>query len=170
MTSENTVPEADPRHRPGGSLAVSRPALWSEDELRDINTIDELKARIAERGDVTTADAASFGNGYSVLEDKAVLMGRELYIIDWRFNVGDNGEFVTLQVLSEDRNGGTEKWIVNDGSTGIREQLRKIEAANGGKTAVIRVKKGFRVSEYDYTDAVDGKTKRAKTYYISTER
>jgi hypothetical protein len=172
--STDIVPEVDPRHRPGGSLAPTGTGpLWSDDQLREINTIDDLKRAVVENG-VDTADASAFGNGYSVLVDKNALVDREIYIIDWRFNSGIMGEFATMLVLAEAPSGMTEKWIVNDGSTGIRDQLHRWQALNDDKTSVIRVRKGLRVSRYTVMQ-LDPKTGvekpiPAETFYISTEK
>jgi len=170
---EEPVAEVDPRYQPGGSLDTTKaPRLWTEDELASMDSIDDLKRMVAEKG-VTTASITSFGNGYAVLEDKAVLVKRHFYIVDWRFNTGDMGEFVTMQVLAETTEGTTEKLIVNDGSTGIRDQLHRIQNANGGQTCVLDVPRGLVKSDYK-TFIPDGKSGEkeisATTYYLSTAR
>lgn len=140
------------------------PPLWSDDQLRDIKTLDDLAVALSGREDVKVFDASEFGNGYEVLdkEGKDKLIGVYFAIMDWRFNDGDQGEFVSVTVLTEKG----DRYVINDGSTGICEQLREIQKAAGG-TAVIRVKKGLRVSRYTYTDEKDGKEKPAATYYLS---
>jgi hypothetical protein len=146
------------------SEVVKHSPLWTEDDLASINSFDDLATAMAENN-VTGVDVSDFGTGYAVLEDKGRLVGVEFAILDWRFSVGDFGDMVTCYVLTK----SGEKWIVNDGSTGIREQMAAIQTRMGGRKAPIRCPKGLTVSEYTYEDA-KGEKRPAKTYYLSFER
>lgn len=107
--------------------------------------------------------AAELGNGFAVLstKDKARLVGVPLLILNWNFNDGENGEFVSAQVMTN-----TERLIVNDGSTGIYKQLKAL--ADTGEVRAIFAKHGLRKSEYEYTDPKTQEKKPAVTYYIDT--
>lgn len=106
------------------------------------------------------------GNGFSVLDDKMRLIGAELVIVKYGEHKSDknDGTFATIHVVTRD--GG--KWIVNDGSTGIRDQLRELKD-KAGTVCPLYVPKGLRVSEYDYKDD-KGNTSKARTYYLNTSK
>lgn len=138
-----------------------------EDELRAIRSFDDARALAhAVDGDVVDIADSPLSTGFAVLatDAKARLVGVPFIILDWRFANGDNGEFVSLVVVTK----SNEKLIVNDGSTGIRDQMKRL----GATPRAIGVRHGLRVSEYDYED-MDKSTgeitiKRAKTYYLDT--
>lgn len=125
-------------------------------------------AYVNEHGEVFNAGDV-LGNGFKILsrEDKATLVGVPLLILTSEgvdtMRMGDYGPFVTLFIVTEDG----RKFILNDGSTGIRDQMhfywQKTKRIGG-----ILVKGGLTRSDYTYED-VDGKTKPATTYYLSTE-
>ena len=93
-------------------------------------------------GDVKEA-SEELGNGFGILSDKSVLVGKEMLIISWKWHDGDHGPFVSAPVVTRD--GG--RYILNDGSTGIAGQLRVYENATG-RDGGLRVKQGLRVSSY----------------------
>jgi hypothetical protein len=142
----------------------TRARRFTTENLRAIRSFDDLQALVESRPDIVVANASDFGTGFSILDtkDKASLVGEYLAILDWRFNNGDQGEFVSAEVLVRN---GNRKFVLNDGSTGICQQLKDIQHANGGETCLLIVPRGLRVSEYDYVDA-GGNTSKARTYYI----
>ena len=97
------------------------------------------------------------------------MLNSELIIVEWHFAVGDNGEFVSLAVVTKDG----QKLIVNDGSTGIRDQVKDLEAR--GIFPPVLVSRGLRVSEYYYDPNDSDKKSRtqvegyrkATTYYLA---
>lgn len=105
----------------------------------------------------------SFG---TILEDKGKLVGVPLVIVHGVFNEGDNGEFVSLYVLTAN----DDHYIVNDGSTGILNQCRSLVPEGRTMTGATPIvcRHGFRVSNYTYHDAKTGKDRPAKTFYIDT--
>ena len=61
---------------------------------------------------------SDYGTGFEICKNKDRLVDTDLVIVEWRFNhteVGSAGAFVSAAVVT--KNG--EKWILNDGGTGI---------------------------------------------------
>jgi hypothetical protein len=142
--------------------------LFNDDQMSEISTFADVEKAIAERG-LGVLDFSDFGTGFAVLttEEKRTLVGTPCAIIDWRFNFDDEngGEFVSLSIVTEDG----RKVIVNDGSTGIYAQMSKLEEKNPGVRGVIKLRKGFTVSDYTHVDE-KGKKTPATTYYLSTSK
>lgn len=128
---------------------------------KDITYADVARALDAS-GEVVSAQ--EFGSGFSVLDtkEKGRLVGVPFIILDWQFNEGDNGQFVSLRVITQ----ANEKLVINDGSTGIYRQL--MEIADTGEERAVFCKRGLRVSNYDYTDPKTQEKKPASTYYLDT--
>lgn len=138
---------------------------FNDEDLRNITTWDDLNAMFTEYGaDVVSADEV-LGTGFELLstDDKATLVGVPLVLIDWRFNEGDQGEFVSIMAASN-TGGVMRKVIINDGSTGIRDQLKTL--VGRGISGPMLVKKGLVRSDYEYEDD-KGVKRPATTYYLS---
>jgi hypothetical protein len=129
-------------------------------ELGEIDFGTMLKT-LFDSGDIVSS--TELGNGWGLLssKEKARLVGVPLLILSWRVNDGDNGEFVSLQVVTN-----SERLIVNDGSTGIRDQIKAL--AEEGETRAIYCKHGLRRSDYTYTDPKTKEEKEATTFYLDT--
>jgi hypothetical protein len=121
----------------------------------------------------TLVDATDvLGNGFEILDtkDKGQLVGVPMLFLSWRFNDGDNGEFVSALVVLKVGN-GIRKVVLNDGSTGIKEQLKSFtfdyapKKLGGQKFSGLVAKNGLRRS--DYTIEIDGKESAATTFYIA---
>ena len=134
-------------------------ARISADDLRNITSFEDAARLAAEQngGELFVA-SEELGDGFALLENKDQLIDVPLVIMDWSFHEGDHGEFVSAHVVT--RPG--DKFIVNDGSTGIYAQLRAFSDARG-KFGGLAVNRGLRRS--DYTHPVHGP---ATTYYLST--
>lgn len=138
---------------PGDVVATERMRL-SDDDLRSFQTLSEAFGSLG----VAVEDySESYGSGFTVLDsdDKNRLVKVPFGILEWRFNDGDQGEFVSAVLMTEDG----AKYVINDGSTGIYEQLKKVTADRKERgaddyaaTHALLVKKGLRRSDYD-TDA-----------------
>lgn len=137
------------------------PSLPKAEVLREMS-FDEIaglfEGRTVDVTDVVESDAlGEVLNG----EGKDKLIGEAFFILDWRFNTGDQGEFVSLRVVTK----RGVKYIVNDGSTGIFAQIQKAATkVDGG----IACRHGLRRSDYTYTDQ-KGAERPASTYYIDTK-
>lgn len=122
-------------------------AALTDDVLRNIGSTGDAFAdalAIAEQlyGTVP-AISEEFGNGFSIVEDKGVLVGKKFLLLKWGFSQGDFGVFCSAAVVTAD--GG--KYILNDGSTGICDTLREFSTRTqryGGFVA----QRGLRVSQY----------------------
>ena len=137
---------------------------FSDDELRNIESLDSLRALLGDK----IGQATDLGSGFAVLDsdDKRRLVGVPLMFVFWTFNDGDNGEFVSAHVVQFDRAGKINgKFIINDGSTGILAQLKEYSERTGSQRGLF-VEKGLRAS--DYRVEIDGKEQPATTFYIDT--
>lgn len=148
-------------------------SLFTDDQLRSIQSWDDVNALFAEAGVTVTDVSEVLGTGFSLFntEDKDKLCGVPMMILDWRFNNGDMGTFVSLTVAYKTSDGGMGKVIVNDGSTGICAQIEDL--ANRGITAPVMVPNGLVRSDYDYEDTdKNGKKvmRPATTYYLSESK
>lgn len=141
------------------------PNRISDDELSGIKSFDDAMA-LAEQyhGSVLPADEV-LGNGFAVISDKSVLIGVPMILLQWRMNDGDQGTFVSVSAVARTEM-GMKKVIINDGSTGIRDQLAKYSQKTGRDGGLV-VKKGLRRSDYDVT-MDDGSVKHATTFYLDT--
>ena len=155
-TTEGTLVEA----KKGSSL-------FSNSELRDL-TWDSLTAILRDRDLQPVNIGDVLGDGFDLIptENKGQFVKVPFAIVSYQFAEGENGEFVSFRAFTQDG----RKVILNDGSTGICEQLRELHAAGVGLP--LWVPGGLRVSRYRYTD-VDKRTgveteRDAETYYLST--
>lgn len=139
------------------------PKIWDDESLRNISSFsDAMDAALAMGG---VEDYNDFGTGFSVV-DKASLIGQAFVILEWRFHKGDFGVFVSAAAVTEDG----RKVVINDGSTGICQQLldvtdqRETRGAPNPQANLI-VRNGIRASDYTYTDD-KGNEIPATTYYL----
>jgi hypothetical protein len=140
-------------------VAVTAP---TDDMYRDIKSLQDALTLARETYGEPQDVSEVLGNGFNVLPtaDKGRLVGVPFLIMEWRFYQGDQGEAVALMLVTEQG----EKLIVNDGSTGIREQLKSLPR----KPVIVR--RGLVCSDYDYTNPATGEVSRATTYYLSTSK
>lgn len=119
---------------------------FSDDTLREIKSFEDAMRVAAEHfGGVTTADELELGNGFKLLgDDKDRLIGMPFVLLTFAFNEGDWGEFASA-LLVTDRD---DRIILNDGSSGIYEQLLDI-MKNSNKTGGLFFSRGLRKSTYD---------------------
>lgn len=151
--------------------ANNAPAIFQDADLMGIGDFDSAVAALVAAG-VEIDKSTDYGTGFSILptKDKISLVGVDFLIVEWRFNDSDKFEgaaFVSALVVTKDG----RKLILNDGSTGIYQQLRLITAArikreHNQPQAGVLVRGGLSRSEYDYVDE-KGKKSAASTYYLS---
>lgn len=138
---------------------------FSDAELRNLDSIEGIRALLGDQ----IAQATDMGNGFAILDSKGKsrLCGVPLVFLHWSFNQGDNGEFASALVVQTDNTGAVVgKYVVNDGSTGIYQQLREYtddKQTNRGLFAP----RGLRQSDYTTTDD-KGNEIAATTFYIDT--
>lgn len=152
-------------------IDVTNVPKYSDDELLSVQSFEDAYALAVQyygEENLVSADE-TIGNGFRLLADKDTLIDVPFIALGWRFNPGDFGEFVTMMVVAEDG----RKFIVNDGSTGVCQQLATYTNATGRHGGML-VKRGLTRSDYEYEDNsvldADGNpTKRpAHTYYLNT--
>lgn len=135
-------------------------------DLRNIQSFDDAMDLLGEAP--LTADS-ELGDGFAILDNKDRLVDIATLFLSWSFSKGKfQEEFVSCRVVTVNN----DKYVVNDGGTGIREQLREFTDSHGGRTGGLLARHGLRKSEYEY-DEVNPKTgeitkKPAVTYYIDT--
>jgi len=159
------------------STTVAIPAVPRPDDemLRSITSIDDAFAALAELGTDVVDIADVIGSGFSLLDDKdkGRLVGVPMLLIAWAFSPGLYGQFVTTFVITATG----EKYIVNDGSTGICKQLAEFTGVSGRQNG-LRVMKGLRRSDYLIDKATKepvgrdfaGETEPASTFYLDTSK
>lgn len=138
---------------------------------------DEIAPTVIEWGKITTpADAraalenaygavlessALFGDGAEFIKDKDKLIGIPFMILEWHFVIDKetNREYVNVLVMNQ----VGEKARFNDGSTGVRDQLKKVHEEYG----IIGIFCKFGLRKSSYMKEVNGKPEKATTYYLS---
>lgn len=162
---------------------MATPSTFSRDELSEISTFDDaLRLAGMTYGTVVTADE-EIGDGFKVAteDDKRRLCGVPLMFLEWAIRDGDFGAYVSIRAVAQTETGIT-KWILNDGSTGIAEDLVSFQKKTG-RTGGLFVRQGLRVSDY-WIDAETGvpltkkeygeyiargeRTAKASTFYLDT--
>jgi hypothetical protein len=142
------------------------------DDYAELTSFDDA-FRLATETFGGVVSAEELGDGFSVLTNKDVLEGVPLILLRWDFRVSDEvmrknssgdevpAEYVSCRVMTQDG----RKFIINDGSTGMYQQLvdftNKHERQGG-----MYVPKGLHKSEY-WAETPEGK-KRASTFYLDT--
>lgn len=94
---------------------------FTEAELSEIKSFEDALNALTAIG-ATRVDSTEFGSGFVICEDKNVLVGVPFIILSAMTHEGDFGDFVSLEVVTKNN----DKFIVNDGSTGIFDQIRTI--------------------------------------------
>lgn len=106
-----------------------------------------------------------------ILDDKDRLIKQPFVMVSWTFNKsdsvkdenGDPREFVSIEAVTK----AGERFVINDGSTGIYRQLKTLtahreETGHKAPQAGRFVSKGLRRSDYAYDEAGNTGT----TYYL----
>lgn len=136
---------------------------YTDDDLRGLSFNDLAGDAV----DISTV----LGNGFTLLRgdhDKARLIGVPFILVDWHFNAGDAGEYVTAYVITKNE----DKFILNDGSTGVCAQLRAYTDRTG-QSGGLGVRNGLRRSDYTIKVADRNGELRdtpATTFYLDTSR
>lgn len=137
-----------------------------ESDLRNIKSLDDALALMDSFDGAE--DFSDYGSGFEVIDNKDVLIGVPFLAMEWRFTRSKQygGEFVSILTITKDG----VKGIVNDGSTGICAQMRRvtderIAAGRRNPQTGLVVSRGLRRS--DYTTEVNGNSIEASTYYLA---
>jgi hypothetical protein len=141
---------------------------WDDDTLQAIASFDDALRLLADTETPIVDASQVIGNGFAILNDKAILQGIKVLFLSWRFNRGDMGVFASVNVIAQMPGMNVPgKFILNDGSTGICRQLVQYTSKTG-RWGGLMVSKGLRRSDYQFSDPTDGSLKNATTYYLDT--
>ena len=150
------------------SVVPSSPRLSTE-IYAGITSFDDALAIVQDVFGGEVVDSADLGDGFTLVQkhEKGMLIGVPFIILAANFTEGDylredgtKGTFVSCRIVTQDG----RKLVLNDGSTGIHDQIKMLwsmKPETQGKPIVCR--NGLRVSEYDHPE--HGK---ASTYYLDT--
>lgn len=145
----------------------SNKSTFDDSALASITNMDQALAALGSVTDIE--DWNDYGTGFDILDNKDRIVGVPFVILEWRFTESKQyGQtFVSAVCVDEKDN----KFIVNDGSTGIYSQLRMVtdkrlsEKRAYPQTGLV-CRKGLRKSEYTVENE-DGKNIEAATYYLA---
>lgn len=139
--------------------------------LPEFATIGDAMAWAQDRGVLDAAQV--LGDGYDPLKNKSRLVNVPFLIVDWTFNHGDQGEYVSCKIITQ----ANEKFRISDGGTGIYRQLWDLADSGVPVGTPIAVYGGVVQSDYKLRDQngkllldEKGKEQSATTFYLSTER
>lgn len=142
----------------------------TSDELGQLLTFDEAVKFLTDKGyGVETVDEY-LSDGFEEV-DKKDLVNRTFLIVMAKMSLSqeymdDNGDplpFAVIKVITQDG----KRFRFTDGSTGIAQQIKKLETDRPGGAVGAIIPGGLTVSEYKYIDE-KGKPTPAKTYYFAT--
>jgi hypothetical protein len=150
----------------GRSIDTASPKINTA-QYAGIQSFEDALAVVQDVFGGEIVDSADLGDGFALVEDKMTLIKVPFIILAANFSEGDYkredgtiGTFVSCRIVTEDG----RKLVLNDGSTGIHDQIQMLWAMKPetvGKPIVCR--NGLRVSEYDHPQ--HGKS---RTFYLDT--
>lgn len=158
---------------------VAKASLFNDEQLANIKGYKDAAALLVDAG-VTPEFISDYGTGFKVVSDKSVLIGRPFLILSWRFNEGDFGDkgFVSAEIVTDQ----DEKFILNDGSTGIRDQLatvtsQRVSRKHSTPYAGLVCANGLTKTNYFYNETTQETSSKARegkgwvsaaTFYLAT--
>ncbi len=125
---------------------VSVNERFKDSQLRDVTSFEDAMRLAREAYGEVHDITDELGNGFRLIQkdDKGKLTGIPFIILHTAFNDGDFGEFASIALVTADN----RKLILNDGSSGIADQLRGLVTATG-RYGGWMVPGGLRESQYD---------------------
>ena len=140
-----------------------------------LNSLKSVDDAVRALGVTDQSDLDWNDSQWILLEDKAKLVGKKFLAVQWKFHQSKeylNSEFVSVYLITADTIDGENTFVINDGSTGICQQLRNLtdtrtEAGHKTPYSGALVKGGLKLSEYDRTDEKGTVIGRGKTFYLS---
>lgn len=139
----------------------------SQAQLKEVSSFDDA-LRLAQEvyGEEAVALASeALGDGFALTDNKDQFIGVPMVFLKWTFSPGTYRDkegnlrgFVSCRIATP-----TGKFIINDGGTGIFDQLKTFTNESGGRQGGLVAQKGLRVSHYSNEYTADG-----TTYYIDT--
>ena len=139
----------------------------SDSDLREMVDFDAVLDTLRDSGETVLMAEDYVGSGAELIKDKGRLVGIPFIILQWAFHESSDFEdniFVSCEILTKHR----ERFVINDGTKGgIRDQLLNVSNTTGAFNYFV-CPHGLTVSEYEVEDSETGKTKKAKSYYLSS--
>lgn len=139
------------------------PEPFTHQQYKNIESFEDAVNLVKSTlGGETVARSQDLGDGFTLLstEDKDKLVGQPFLILHYRFVSSDkvpNARYATCRVVTQQGN----KYILNDGSTGICQQLINLD--NDGHDGPVWAARGLRKSTYQNEHTTEG-----VTYYLDT--
>lgn len=131
------------------------------EDLRQITSFEDAVRLAGEMGDIADA-TQEIGDGFTMCEDKDLLLKVPFILMQWGFTPGDYGDdYCIARVVTQTG----AKLIITDGGTGFSDQLKDYEQRTG-RTSGLYVARGLRKSEYD-KELENGETVHGVTYYLN---
>jgi hypothetical protein len=133
--------------------SMSKLDRFTDSTLRNVSSFEDAMALASEvYGDVKDI-TQELGNGFTLLsrEDKNRLVKKPFVVLHFGLTEGDFGTFASVAVVTKDN----KKFIFNDGSTGVRDQLVDL-AQTHKRFGGFMVPNGLAESEYDTCKGPDG--------------
>lgn len=133
---------------PVDMLAQRTMERWTSSELRELPDYETaMRAAIETYGEVSDA-TRELGNGFALLTkgDKAKLVGKPFLALFWTFHASEEygGFFSSMSCVTND----SRKFIVNDGGSGIYEDLLSFTQEHQGRQGGLLCPGGLRESSY----------------------
>jgi len=154
--------------------AKAKPAFTTA-QLAELASSDDPLALLAEWGiDPTKSVTTVLGDG-AKLVDKGLLVNREFWVLDWRFNESKikSGKYycaVKCMDMNLPADHPDRLFVFTDGGAGIYQGLAMFQAANEDAglpaTVPMHVPYGLSPSVYDRTDE-DGEDSTGTTYWFA---
>lgn len=150
---------AVPDNNSGDLTAITRPI--DNDQLRNVRDFGSAMELLESMGVPLVDSSEELGTGFTKTDNKEQFVGVPLVVLYWSFHDGDFGEdpFVAIHLVTKD--GG--RYILTDGSTGIRDELRKWTENNNGRTHGMLCQNGLSKSEYKYCENCKSTNSRKAT-------
>lgn len=120
---------------------------FDDDILRGLTSIEDALRLVQEAyGEITSVEDMDLGSGFKLLgKNKDRLIGVPLLILTTSFHQGEWTEFASALIMTMD--GSNARLILNDGGTGIADQLKDM-IREKGRPGGFTVPKGLRKSVY----------------------
>jgi hypothetical protein len=157
---------------PTDSTVVSTEVLFTRDvdAMSRIDSLESALQALADAG-VVVADTADFGDGFELLKDKDLLLNVPFVVVGYKFAPGDFGDqFVVCHLVTETG----KKYIITDGSTGVRAQC-ELYASKGAQA--FKARRGLLRSDFRHINGTvlkvsdplynSKESEPAKTYYFA---
>lgn len=136
--------EVEHAHVPEAVPELANRRQFTDDDMREIKTFEDAQRMAAEKFGEVLNYSEEFGTGFTLLDDKDRIVGKDMFILEWQINKGTWGEFASFAVITE----SNEKYIINDGSSGIYAQLAELSYSHN-KSGGLFITGGLRKSTYD---------------------